>query len=78
MCLCPGFVDTEMTRNAGEGTLVKNDQQFNDHTRVCNFQLSDIHVCHCSPNLLHLSQFVTKQTKKTNKQTNKQTNKLTN
>ena len=58
--------------------IIINDQQFNDHTRVCNFQLSDIHVCHCSPNLLHLSQFVTKQTKKTNKQTNKQTNKLTN
>jgi hypothetical protein len=54
--------------------IIINDQQFNDHTRVCNFQLSDIHVCHCSPNLLHLSQFVTKQTKKTNKQTNKQTN----
>jgi hypothetical protein len=48
--------------------FIINDQQFNDHTRVCNFQLSDIHVCHCSPNLLHLSQFVTKQTK--SKQTN--------
>ena len=23
MCLSPGFVDAEMTRNAGEGTLVK-------------------------------------------------------
>lgn len=23
MCLCPGFVDTEMTRNAAEDTLVK-------------------------------------------------------
>ena len=49
--------------------IIINDQQFNDHTRVCNFQLSDIHVCHCSLNLIHLSQFVTKQTK-TKKQTN--------